>query len=208
MHRRIYFLIACAFIGIVVIASSIVLYRPTQATTKDCIDPDTVTECGLAKQTRVAIEATAWIQTVEALPSPTSVPTSAEPINIPSPEPLPTAVARQLEGEELTGKQFQGATSAWIAGSIRSVDPYEGIAIIVMSRPSVDKSPSYIAYAVDGIGISKEDHKKYTSYWYAPKEIGDITITNVTGIDGIVSFKTSTGVIGTFDLSKQVWSFK
>ena len=43
--------------------------------------------------------------------------------------------------------------------------------------------------------------------WECPRSVGDIHITAVSGLNGIVQFQTSTGGKGTLDMSTGKWSF-
>lgn len=206
MRQRNIIWIMCIAVAIVLITGALVRGESPRATSKDCIDPATERECSEAKMTRIAVEATIYFQTAEALPSFTPVPTSPLPIETSTPEPLPTIVIRQLIGEDLSAFQFRGAISVWLVGVIESSDPYERNPIFVLSRPSEGALFSSIRYTFGGnVAPSAADREKYNSYWFAPHDIGTITITGVTGIDGIVSFTTSTGVIGTFDLATKQW---
>lgn len=43
--------------------------------------------------------------------------------------------------------------------------------------------------------------------FYSPRAVGDLTITAVSGLDGIIDFTTSSGVSGRFNMATQAWSF-
>lgn len=47
----------------------------------------------------------------------------------------------------------------------------------------------------------------YNMAWGCPKAIGQITITNVTGQNGDVSFTSSSGVSGTLNMATGAWTF-
>jgi hypothetical protein len=43
--------------------------------------------------------------------------------------------------------------------------------------------------------------------WGCPRNIGQITITAVTGQNGVVSFSSTSGASGTLDLATGTWAF-
>ena len=51
-----------------------------------------------------------------------------------------------------------------------------------------------------GEGIEPELAERYNTTWLCPSDMGVLTITDVTGYEGVVSFTASNGQSGTLDM--------
>lgn len=203
MRQRNIIWIMCIVVGIFFLLFLSFSRVPTPAKySSSCRTP----ECGFEKQTRVALEDTAILQTANALPTFTPLPTlTATPERWTSIlTPIPTMTIRHLTGNFREHPSFRTATDVWLIGSVPSRDGLGQNGVFVYASPPDGGYAATLALITLGYENSAEG-EKYSGVWIAPRNIGTIMITGVTGIDGIVSFTTSTGVIGTFDLATKQW---
>jgi hypothetical protein len=56
-------------------------------------------------------------------------------------------------------------------------------------------------------GMNPGDAKQYMTAWGCPRNLGSITITGITGKNGVVSFTSTAGVSGTLDMATGTWTF-
>ncbi len=51
------------------------------------------------------------------------------------------------------------------------------------------------------------DMSQYEHLWTCPQDIGAITITSVAGLNGVLTFKSSSGQHGSFNMALEKWDF-
>lgn len=97
-------------------------------------------------------------------------------------------------------------TSVWQAGYIPSAN-HRGYAQILVYAvgTSRDNSKQTIIRDYWPVGDMSNPGYRYNSAWLAPRDIGDITITGITGIKGVVSFTSASAGPGSLDMSTGVW---
>jgi hypothetical protein len=194
---------------------SITVYRgqPTQCNTSGDKRPP---ECFSLKQTAFAqMDATFHAkETASALtPRPTDGPISKvqQPkITLSKEDSRIYAITPKNIGVDAdpTDKALRKAISLWRVSSIPNQDQTHWYEFYVWT----DKISEHV-YLLNttGVGVSSEFtpelSDKYNKEWLLPKDIGAVTITNVTGPEGIVSFKGANGETGSFDLKNQQWHF-
>lgn len=107
-------------------------------------------------------------------------------------------------------------TSIWQLGGIPSPSqPGYGWLILDAWGPNHDTPTPRIArelFLIDGMpDIRKQVNpawaNTYSHIWGCPRAIGQITITNVTGANGVVSFMSTSRISGTLDMSTGTWTF-
>lgn len=103
---------------------------------------------------------------------------------------------------------FRYARSIWHAGAVSPLnDQYVASEIIVYVGGSTD-APVLLRASVDPqVGSDPEVLDQYTDSWPCPRAIGDLTIDSVTGPDGIITFSSTSGQRGTFDMATETWQF-
>ena len=142
--------------------------------------------------------------------------------------PSITPNARQLSIYEIFpdgdagGPPFlRGWNSMWHIGAVPGSKPYNLLDLYVLARRPLPPGRTPVSYGemysgahatlatgLSGNDITQEIGRRFIQVWECPEDVGTITITGVqgptvspTGPTGIVSFKTSTHLTGTFDLA-------
>jgi hypothetical protein len=194
---------------------SITVYhgQPTQCIASSDKQPP---ECFAMKQTSMAKDeltlnagATAWA--LWSLTPRPPTPRVQQPKITPSKENsrIYAITPRVIEpGGGPTYQALREAVSLWRVGSVSNQDQTHWYDFYVLT----DKISEHIyILRTIGVGISSEFtpelSDKYGKEWILPRDIGTVIITNVTGPEGIVSFKGANGETGTFDLKTDHWHF-
>lgn len=101
-------------------------------------------------------------------------------------------------------QDLQWKTSLWRVGVVPTYNDHSYAYYYLWSTPAKASHGPMIGVYIDG-----RDALGYTLEVEAPKDkdIGEIVITGVTGPGGVVSFTTTTGLRGTFDLATRAWAF-
>lgn len=115
---------------------------------------------------------------------------------------------RPLSRESVVGIMGmpKNLTSVWRVGVVPHPDGLDHGTILVYAVGSTDAQPAAIGRLLFG-NLPGRIGRQYNGYWESPRDIGEITITNVSGWNGIVSFTTSSGQQGTFNLATETWNF-
>jgi hypothetical protein len=173
-------------------------------------------ECFSLKQTAFAqMDATMYAkETVIALtPRPTSgpIPKVQQPKITPSKENsrIYAITPRNVEpGGGPSNAILRGAVSAWRVGSIPNQDQTHWYDAYALTH-KVNEHLYLLEVLVPGLTLefTPELLAKYNKEWVLPRDMGAVTITNVTGPEGIVSFKGANGETGIFDLKTEQWHF-
>jgi hypothetical protein len=168
--------------------------------------PDVRQQCSNLKET-VIVERRA---TAAAVPRPTRIARTPDPeiygTALPSgfiPEEakrIESMPARDQAGGDL---EIRTATSVWRFGAVLDEQGEYHRMLLWASPGGRSGHPS--------LGISFCDapaslRKQWAQVWECPEAIGDITNTGITGQQGVVMFKTTSGKVGTFDLRTHQWS--
>jgi hypothetical protein len=105
-------------------------------------------------------------------------------------------------------------TSVWDDGYVPSPN-HLGYALIrvyavgphALDSPFPDTPDPQIARLYWPEGDMVDLHAQYDSSWTCPQAVGSLTITNITGPAGVVSFTSTSGVSGTLDMATGAWTF-
>jgi hypothetical protein len=188
--------------------------QPTQCIASSDKQPP---ECFAMKQTAFAqMDATfAAKETASVLtPRPTSrpLPKVQQPKITPSKEDsqiyaiTPTNIG---VGGDSFSRLLRHCTSVWQV-PVSNADMTAWYALMIFTVPPSNNPVSLqmgILHAFRGESTPDDIKDKYNKKWILPRDIGAVTITNVTGPEGIVSFKGANGEAGTFDLKTEQWHF-
>lgn len=107
---------------------------------------------------------------------------------------------------------LRGANSMWHIAALATDTPGLYCHLYVLARLPRENASAKIDTVPDGecAGVSSVYNHRYS---FCPQNVGTLTITGVTGPTtsatgptGTVTFSTSTGQTGTFDLATQVWT--
>lgn len=158
-----------------------------------------------ALRTQRPIKATPTVpsnQRLAATPTPTTPPIST----------LPESMRRieDITGTDTTAqlKVLNGMNSVWHVSVVPTFDEFSYGYYFVWASPKQD--PQFASLGTYVLTNSAGAADTYDLVFELPKDVGDvgdITITNVTAPDGIVSFTTSSGREGTFNLHSKEWVF-
>lgn len=167
--------------------------------------------CSIIKETVMALQETARVATAVALPPKTLVPHTPNPADhgivvtpgvIPDKamkiEPIPALDL--AEGPTV----LRNATSVWRLGAVLDAQG-DYHRMVLWAGPAGTKGHSKLGTFFDDAPVAVR--KQWEHVWECPQDIGDITITGVTSQTGIVSFTSSSGKKGTFDLKTYTWAF-
>lgn len=107
---------------------------------------------------------------------------------------------------------LRGSTSIWRLGVVRNGnDPYEHL-LYLLSLPPQEGRKAIIKMVLLGDITNEQAYQPYTKRWEAPSDLGSIIITDAShivvtpqGIQGNITFVTSSGQTGTVDLTKDRW---
>ena len=100
---------------------------------------------------------------------------------------------------------WQGATSLWGVASVSNAQETAWSPFYVFTIGGYKGGSAALETLV--LNTFTDDMNQYNHVWLCPRAIGTLTITAVTGPTGIVSFKSSAGQTGTFNLATQAWAF-
>lgn len=152
---------------------------------------------------------------VASQPYATTIPETPDPEIFGTPVPngyIPSNIKQVEEVSKLDVYEIptlRYADSVWKAGTV--VDEAGGYAILyVWSATSKDGKHTRIGYYF--LGNDPKLNKKYNRVWKAPKEVGQLIITDVSGslVDNtpnVISFTTTSGQNGTFVPATEEWTF-
>ena len=116
------------------------------------------------------------------------------------------AIVQLSPGDFASSHQFDDATTIWQDGSISDTESDGSLPLYIYSIP-VDDQNSEIAMTTLTDPASSLG-QEYDKEWLAPKPLGTIKITKITGrLGGVVSFTSSAGGGGTLDIAKGEWHF-
>lgn len=168
--------------------------------------------CGRLRETADALEIVSRLLTPTVL-GPTETPVAATPI----PRnyiPDDVKTVRPVAGEDMVGLRFlRSATSVWQLGGLSDVNGYNYNHVWVWTKPpGAGADRATIGFFVIGDADTNEG-TYYRMVWETPEDVGALTITGISAVTlereqvaGLVTFTTSTGRNGTFDLASQHWS--
>lgn len=117
----------------------------------------------------------------------------------------PYSGAREISLDKLQDSSMRGATSVWQMDYVPNADQtlWAPVFIVAYGDQYVSTRFERLAYNA----FSTSGFADYHQIWSAPHDIGPITITSVTGgVNGIVTFKSASGQIGTLNIASQLWS--
>lgn len=99
-------------------------------------------------------------------------------------------------------------TDCWLAGYVAGSTHrgYAGIVVYAVGTGRDVPRPTIIRYFYP-IGDMPNPAFDYNTAWTAPRDIGDITMTGITGPNGVVSFTSKSGVTGTLNMANGTWKF-
>lgn len=100
---------------------------------------------------------------------------------------------------------LRGANDVWLDGSVPSSDHTLWSQLYIFATPGQSGQPLLGSYLMNPPSAALAT--QYDHIWPCPKAVGTLTITAVTGPQGVVRFSSATGVSGTFDLVRQAWTF-
>ena len=92
---------------------------------------------------------------------------------------------------------FRHANSVWQLGSVKSSVNGMWTPLYILSSDSNIRKTT--------LNGTTDDRTKNTKQWNTPNHIGTITITNIS-VNKIISFTSSSGQSGTFDISSEKWT--
>jgi hypothetical protein len=80
--------------------------------------------------------------------------------------------------------------------------------VLVYAVGSTDRKPPWIGRELFDRGeMNRKDALPYMKDWGCPRNLGSLTITAITGKNGVVSFASTAGVSGTLNMATSAWSF-
>lgn len=169
---------------------------------------ETVDQCARLKEIVVAQQRQQEQQTAEAylaLPRTQTVP-GFKPVKL-LPEPDWAKTVKEIPLDDLAGGDptLHGATSVWQAGSVPNADVSEWMPFLVYAKPGEKDGHALLGTLV--INGTTDQVQQYIHTWTCPRAVGTITITSVKGPTDTVTFTTSSGQAGKFDLATQTWTF-
>jgi len=131
------------------------------------------------------------------------------PVLLPQKLPNPTgseAAVQEIPLNLIQDSSLVGITSMWQIDLVATGDQTAWTPMYVMAFDELKDLPR-LETRVANASID-DTLQKYQRRWVCPQNIGAITITGVKGgTAGVVSFKSTSGRIGTFNIASQAWSF-
>jgi hypothetical protein len=205
--------------AILIVLVGVMAARSSGAVAEDKCPTDWATLPSVADRQRCAdqkaqrtIDAAA---TAQARPYATTVPMRLDPRVATTPAPagfIPDSVKaigrvdRSIVGG--IGDFPRPVTDLWSIGAISNPeDPTAYDRIVLYTRPPEGTRNAALGKFLVGNSLGPDLTRKYNQTWVCPRDVGMITIMNVSGSDGVVSFATSSGQSGTFNIASQTWSF-
>jgi hypothetical protein len=180
-------------------------------------DQDILTRCYAEKQARYN-EAMKQAMTQAPL-NPTVIPLSATrhdqlATTRLSPAPTPEIYALDPNTTADGPPVLRGTNSIWHIGTIPTHEEGMPGTLYLLARPPRDGEHARLLLLVEGDFVNEEQEQTYNKGWKAPEDVGTMTITGITDLTisataptGLVSFTTSSGKTGTFDIATETWTF-
>ena len=217
--------VICIILTVMVLVGSIVVMRSTNATTAsaqapcpenwpEVFDRSEQERCAAEKMARAEREVQQAIQASRNAPArATSVPVALT--GTPVPDGYIRDEDKRIEVIPLPEVRYEPtlrrADSIWSVGGV-AYELGSSTPLYLYSMSSTNGKKTWIAYHLPNSSLSPKTGGKYNKDWLVPKEVGKLTITNVSGplSDGqanVISFTTSSGISGTFTPATEEWTF-
>ncbi len=163
------------------------------------------------EQTLAVMQATLDVLNLTPQPTPT-IPSEQARMDAGTPVPFdyipPEAMQIRYIGEINDISSFRYARTIWLAGAVAptSSDHYVS-RIMVLATGSNERQ--FIARSIYNVSFTDDpvNVKRYTKDWECPRNVGELRIDSVTGPDGIITFSSTSGQRGTFDMATETWQF-
>lgn len=107
------------------------------------------------------------------------------------------APIHSVSGASYPQVYLQKADSVWVDGAVPT-DTCDWSSFAVSTAYNASLQRPMILFGA--VGAPEQ--------WVVPRNVGRVTITAATGPDGLVSFSSTSGVKGTFDLRHHAWTFQ
>lgn len=175
------------------------------------------TRCNALTKTNTAASLQQQIETAVSRPTLTPLPTITPGSESPGPAPtvtIPPALqqVKEIDRVELVGSPMRGGNSVWQLGAILVANGKGFSRLLLIAHPSQDGVHASLSLRPERFEYD-DLLERYGAYWEIPEDVGNITITTVSGViitddhvKGIVSFVTDQGQPGTFNLDTEEWT--
>jgi hypothetical protein len=100
---------------------------------------------------------------------------------------------------------MRGATSVWFIDYVSDSEETLWSELYLISFGGDGNGPARIQTYV--LNRFTPDMGQFEHLWTCPRALGTITITTVTGLNGIVAFTSSSGRTGSFNMATEQWAF-
>lgn len=153
------------------------------------------------------------LATVQARPYATTIP---HPIDFgvhgtPVPPgfiPEEAKAIKKVPKENVVGiHELKGTNSVWQIGAVPDLYQQGYNRVYLFARPGDGTRNASLGLYLFGGYPSPDNRKMYNKIWESPRDVGVITITGVSASAGQVSFVSSSGATGAFDLASETWVF-
>lgn len=141
--------------------------------------------------------------TALALPRPTSIVANFQPVKL-------TPTADEMKIEQLPLEAMFGGppylrdlTSAWSVGVVPNATGTFLYSMYVVAKPSSTGNATIERHLLGGGDAYAE---QYRHVWTAPEPVGKISITAISGQNGVVTFTSTSGKQGTLDMATGQWT--
>ncbi len=122
-----------------------------------------------------------------------------KPQDIPAPKDVPLL-------DVATGPPaMRGATSVWFIDYVSDSEETLWSELYLISFGGDGNGPARFQTYV--LNRFTPDMGQFEHLWTCPRTLGTLTITNVTGLNGIVAFTSSSGQTGSFNMATEQWVF-
>ena len=100
-------------------------------------------------------------------------------------------------------------TSVWRAGVLPGANPdiYLQVIVYAVGPSQVNGNASIFRLLIGTIDPTEPQRAQFTSGWQSPRDVGNLTITGITGQTGVISFASDNGTSGTLDMTTNSWTF-
>lgn len=167
----------------------------------------TATQYSAEKRQQVMQTVSAVVENSLNLPKPPATSWPAPPTpNLPSGEPQVSTSVVQVSVQAMDpklGLPFYGANTMWQVGSVKDGPLWNYLYVFTLPG-SNGTSAALGTWEIDGVGVNNPNDQMFTP----PHSLSLLSITGVSGQGGLVSMKSNTGQVVTFDLASHKWTFE
>jgi hypothetical protein len=176
-------------------------------------DQDILTRCYAEKQARYN-EAMKQAMT-QAVVQPSYVPVQHPSVST-NTQMTPPPEIRALDSHEFADgpPSLRGSDSIWYLGTIPTDEKVSPGTLYLLTRSPENGRHAALLTILEGNFVKDEQRQMYNKGWESPEDVGTMTITGITDLTisataptGLVSFTTSSGKTGTFDIATETWTF-